>query len=86
MNGRAAKASNRQIRRAFGEQALDTLNQQGETLQSVVVPRLMTLGKDMTTVSRRLDALETRSAGYGAFQQHWGSLTRWQRLRWLVGL
>ncbi len=93
MNASASKATNRQIRRAFGEDAVETINQQGETLQSVVIPRLMTLGQTAETVDRRLGSLEQRageaSASLLALQADLAAIRSQSftaRLRWLVGL
>lgn len=92
MNATATRIANRQIRRAFGEEALNTINEQGETLTNIVLPRLMTLGKTAGEVDTRLGALEqARSTQHNQVQQleqhvlHWLTMTRWQRLKWVLG-
>jgi hypothetical protein len=92
MNGTATKLANRQIRRAFGEEALQTINQQGETLQSIVLPRLMTAGKSLQKFDERIGALEdarTRQHEEVAFlskeQADFRCMSRWQRIRWVLG-
>lgn len=77
MSASTAKAARRDIRRAFGEEALDTINQHGEVLQSVVVPRLMTLANEFSMLSHRVSQQVTLPAG-------WPTMTRTQRLRWLL--
>lgn len=93
MSARTAKATNRQIRRAFGEDAVETINRQGETLQSVILPRLMTLGQTAETVDRRLVALEHRAteatlatAAIRTELETFQAQSVVARLRWLVGL
>lgn len=92
MNGTATRARNREIRRAFGVEAIDTINQQGETLTSVVIPRLMTLGKTADEFDRRIQALEVMSPAQtnaikgldrdlSAFQ----GMSRWRRVKWVLG-
>lgn len=83
MNGTTTRATNRQIRRAFGEEAVQTINQQGETLQSIVVPRLMTAGKTLGEHANRLDALETTSAQRSVTDRRLAQSIR-ARLRWLL--
>ena len=84
MSERAAKATSRQIRRAFGYEALHTIEQQGECLQSVVLPRLATLAKGHTGTHTRMDTLESRVDGLAGV---WRDARQWtfrQRLRWLL--
>lgn len=88
MSATSARASRRDLRRAFGESAVQTINNQADVIQSVLLPRVMTLGQTAAAVDHRLGALETtasetttRVAALEAFRQ----LPFLARLRWLVG-
>lgn len=83
MNGTVAKATARDIRRAFGDDVLKTIEAQGDVLQSVVLPRLMVCGQTFETMDRRLEALETTQARHAAVVAAWPT-TFYGRLRLLV--
>lgn len=84
-NATASRASARQIRKAFGPDALATIDAQGETLQSVVIPRLMTIGQEFGRYATRVDEIGVDVEEVAAMvDRHLRGLTFWQRVRWLV--
>ncbi len=78
MSATEVKATNRQIRRAFGVEAIETINRQGEMMEQIVIPRLMTASKSLDAFDRRIGALEIARADFA-------KMTCWQRLRWVCG-
>jgi hypothetical protein len=78
MSERAARATRRTIRKAFGGEALDVIDTQGAALQQTVLPALKNHQLAIDTIGARLDTVS------GLFHD-FRTMTRWQRLRWVLG-
>lgn len=72
MSESTAKASRRQVRKAFGPDALDAINSHAAAL--------VELQNRLTEAGLSYSALETRCDGFIAAQPR----TFWQRVRWFL--
>lgn len=61
MNGQASKATDRDIRRAFGERAVGLVDTHGEVIEDVILPALNSLHTIAEHHDRRLGIIEARS-------------------------
>lgn len=83
MNGTAAKADRRDLRRAVGASALDIIDQQSATIRQLVeVSNSHT--KQIRTALEDIGVVHDLILSVGAKQEAFAGMSRWQRLCWLV--
>jgi len=79
MSEAAAKATRRDLRRAFGLDGLAVINRHGDTLQQHVLPSLLQVANQLAAQSARLAALESWCAQHDRPPTAWARLCGWVR-------
>jgi hypothetical protein len=79
VNGSAAKASRREIRRALGEPVTEAVLRHDDAIGALVASHGLT-ARAASVTQRDVDALGL------SLTTHLTGLSRWQRLKWLLKL
>jgi hypothetical protein len=84
LSATAAKATRRDIRKAFGARAVAVIDAQGAALGDTVLPLLESCNARLTVAESRLDGLDDRANSVSTWFVGFERLSLSQRLRWLL--